>query len=91
MLVPLVWVAQVYNAVKARSAGVGAAEPEARPLTDPSRTWFHSYSESVMPPPLSRITVAVGASILIIAIEAAACSGGESGAAVGQPPTSWRR
>ena len=37
--------------------------------------------------PLSRITVALGASVLIIAMAATACSDGESGAAGGQPPT----
>ena len=40
-----------------------------------------------MPFPLRRITVALGASVIIIAMAATACSGGESGAAVGQAPT----
>ena len=40
-----------------------------------------------MPLPLSRIFLALGASMLIIAVAATACSDGESGAAVGQPPS----
>ena len=40
-----------------------------------------------MPFPLNRISLVLGASMLIIAIAATACSDGESGEAVGQPPT----
>ena len=39
-----------------------------------------------MPIPLSRIALVLGASILIFALAATACSDGESGAAVGKPP-----
>ena len=39
-----------------------------------------------MPLPFNRISLALGASMLIIALAATACSDGESGAAVGQPP-----
>ncbi len=39
-----------------------------------------------MPLPLVRVALVLGASILIVAMAATACSDGESGAAVGQPP-----
>ena len=53
----------------------------------PSRIRLRAHCESIMPFPLSRIALALGASILIVAIAATACGDGESGAAVGEPPT----
>ncbi len=53
----------------------------------PSRTRLHAHCESIMPLPLSRIALALGASILIVAIAATACRDGVSGPAIGELPS----
>ncbi len=57
---------------------VGSSRVRGSAADRPSRIRLHAHCESIMPLPLSRIALALGASFLIVAIAATSCSDGES-------------